>query len=619
VRGAKPPSEPTVNRKSTSFLVLVALVLLAYILVFERRAPSPAQLAQQARQLLPGFDPAQVTGVEIIRSNNVVVRAERRLDQWQLLNPPYPAQSVLIEDWLNTLGGQTRRAVLSATDVQTQPGGLAALGLAEPIARVTIQQGARRIQLRLGGRAALGERGYLQFVGDDQVIATESALWDRLPPTASEWRDPVFVNLAGLRFDRVSVQSGSRGFEVQREGTNRLWRVTQPRLARADNGRIDQLWLRLQTVHVAEFVNDFPGADLEPYGLQTPELSVVFAQGTNPVLSVEFGRSPTNAPTLVYARRSLSGGIVLVPKALLEALAIPYTQLLDLQLLEVPLTNLSRMEARAVEEFALAKQTNGTWRVIEPRDLPADPAFVQVFLNRLKALRIARIEKEVVTDFDLPNYGLANPAQQYRFFVPDGAPTPTNRLLVRLDFGTNRADEVFVRRSDENPVYVLKRDDLQFFPLAAFELRDRRIWSFTTNEVSGITLQIGGETRKLQRSPIGEWTFAPGSQGIVNTFALEEAVFWLGQLWARAWVAQGGENLDRYGIPQINHKLTVELNGTNAAKNLTVEFGARSPTGGPFAVTTLESGPVVFEFPIEISQRYEYVVNGMSLKSATTP
>jgi len=618
VKGSEQTGYRTVNRKSTSILVLGALALLAYILVFERHAPSPVRLAEAARQLLPSFDPAQVSRVEIIRSN-AVVRAERRLDQWRLTDPLYPAQSVLIEDWLNTLGRQTRRAVLSATEVQAQPGGLAALGLAEPLARVTVQQGPQRIQLRLGGRAAIGERGYVQLVGDDQVIATESALWDRLPQTASEWRDPVFVNLAGLRFDQVSVRSGGRGFEVQREGTHRLWRVTQPRSARADNGRIDQLWLRLQTVHVAQFVNDFPGADLEPYGLQTPELSVAFAQGTNLVMSVEFGRSPTNAPTLVYARRSLSAGIVLVPKALLEALAIPYTQLLDFQLLDAPLPELSRIEARAVEEFALAKQTNGTWRVVEPRDLPADPAFVQVFLNRLKALRIARIEKEVVTDFDLPHYGLANPAQQYRFFTPGGITGTTNQLLVRLDFGTNQADEVFVRRSDENPVYALKRDDLQFFPLAAFELRDRRIWNFTTNEVAGVTLQIRGETRKLLRSPTGEWTFAAGSQGIVNTFALEEAVFRLGQLWARAWVAQGGENLDRYGLPQINHRLTVEFIDTATAKPLTVEFGATSRTGGPFAVTTLESGPVVFEFPIEIFHVYEDVVNRMSLNPGATP
>ena len=272
-----------------------------------------------------------------------------------------------------------------------------------------------------------------------------------------------------------------------------------------------------------------------------------------------------------------------------------------------------------MEEFALAKQTNGIWRVVEPRDLPADPAFVQVFLNRLKALRIARVEKEVVTDFDLPHYGLANPAQQYRFFVPSGGPGATNQPLVRLDFGTNQADEIFVRRSDENPIYALKRNDLEFFPLAAFELRDRRIWDFTTNQVAGLTLQIRGETRKLLRSPTGDWTFAAGSQGIVNTFALEEAVFQLGQLVARAWVAQGGDNLDRYGIPQLNHKLTVEFVGTAAAKPLTVEFGATSRTGGPFAVTTLESGPVVFEFPIEIYNEYEDMVNRMSLKSGATP
>ncbi len=605
------------NRKSTSYLVLAALALLTYILVYERHTPSSTSRAAAARQLLAGFVPARVDRVEIVGSN-VVVRAERTRDQWRLLDPPYPAQSVLIEDWLATLSRQTRRAELSAAEVQAQPGGLAVLGLAEPFARVTLQQDDQRFQVRLGARTALGELGYLQFVGDDQVVVTESALWDRLPASASAWRDPVFVNLAGRRFDLVSVRSAGRGFELQRGATDGRWRVTQPRPARADNGRIDRLWLEMQSVLVAQFVNDFPGADLEPYGLQTPELSVAFAQGTNPVLSVDFGRSPTNAPGLVYARRSVASGIVLVPRTILEAWAVPYTQLLDMQLLDAPLTNLSRLEAHALEDFALARATNGSWRVVEPRELPADPAFVQIFLDRVKALRIARIEKEVVTDFDLPSYGLAQPARQYAFFVSDGAPAATNRLLARLDFGTNRDDEVFVRRSDENPVYVVKRADLQFFPLAAFELRDRRIWNFTTNEVAGLTLQIHGETRKLLRSPTGDWTFATGSQGMVNTFALEEAVFHLGQLFARAWVAPGGDELDRYGIPQIDHQLTVEFTNT-AAQPLTVRFGATSRTGGPFAVTSLEIGPVVFEFPIEIYRYYEDVVSRMTFKPGGAP
>jgi hypothetical protein len=182
-----------VNRNSTSLLVLAALALLTYILVFERRAPSTLERAAQGRQLVLRFDPAQVGRVEIIRSNNVVIRAERQRDQWQLTDPTYPAQSVLIDDWLKTLAQQTRRAVLSSAEVQAQPGGAAGLGLADPLARVTLQQGNQRLQMHLGGRAEFGERGYVQFVGDDQIIATESALWDRLPRSASDWRDPVFV------------------------------------------------------------------------------------------------------------------------------------------------------------------------------------------------------------------------------------------------------------------------------------------------------------------------------------------------------------------------------------------------------------------------------------------
>jgi hypothetical protein len=586
--------------------------LLAYIFLFERHAPDTAQLAEQTRRLLPDLDPAQVTRAEIIRSNSVTC-AERSLDHWMLTEPTYPAESVVIENWLTALSALPRRASIPAREVLAQPGGLALYGLDPPQATVALQQGTRRLQFRLGARTAVGDRIYLQLSGADDVLVTDAAPLERLPQAAGDWRDLAFLDLAGLGFDRLNVRAGGREFEVQREGASRLWRMAKPRAARADNSRLELLFRELHAARVARFVKDFPGADLEPYGLLPPDVALTFGRGTNVLLVAEFGKNPTNDPQLTFARRSLyPNTVVLVPRSVPDTLSLPYTNFLDFQLIDQPLAAVDKLEVIAPDPFVLQRQTNGAWLVQGATRFPADPALVQQFLNQLRALRIEEIVKEVVTELDLPNYGLASPARQYLLNVT--APGGTNQLLLRVDFGSSRDGRVFVRRSDENSVYAVRLDDTLGLPQAPYQLHDRRIWSFTTNQVTAITIAAGGETRRMLRNGTGQWSIASGSQGMVNTFALEELAYRLGQLWSKAWIAQGDRDLDRYGIPQVNQQLTVEVNGAGGPQALAVSFGATSLSGGPFALTRLETGNVVFEFPFEIFRVFQEVLDSMAVK-----
>src|SRR6266478_2959998 len=396
------------NSKSTFWLMIVALGLGTYIFLFERHTLNTEARAQQAALLFPDFDPAKVASVEILRSNNVkFIRAERANDQWRLVQPVYPAQSTAIDNWLGLFGSLDRRTYLSAQDLLAQPGGLTAFGLDSPQATVMIQQGTRKIHVLLGAKTQVGEKLYLQQVGSDGVFVTDSALLDRLPQSATDWRDPTFLDFSALKFDRLHVRAGQRDFEVERSPGGPLWRLTKPRLARADNALLQQLFQQLQTARVNQFVSDTPGSDLEPYGLQTPELTLVFSQGTNSALTIDFGKSPANQPGQVFARRSNYPAIVTVPKHLLNLLRAPYTDFLDKHLIEFPVAAVERIEGRATEAFALQKQRDDTWRIVEPYSALADPALVRGFLDRLNALSIVDVTKEVVTDSDLTNYGLA--------------------------------------------------------------------------------------------------------------------------------------------------------------------------------------------------------------------
>lgn len=598
------------NPKHTLYLMLLAGALFGYILLFERHRPDLEERAQIALRLFPDLNPAGIERIEIVRSNQAIL-AERHEGEWRLVSPMYPAQSGRIEQWLARLQESTRRAALKADEVRSEPLGAAAFGLDPPAAAVLLHQPPHRVEFRLGSRTAVGEKAYLQFAGTNEVVVTDATVLDGLPGTVSDWRDPRFVDLSRLAFNRFAVTADAREFEMEFGAETRRWRMTRPRVARVDDTRFIQALQQLQALRVEQFIQDQPGVDLEPYGLHEPALTIEFGSGTNVVFGAQFGHSPDDQPDVVYARRSDYPNVVTVSRQVFDVFGVPYRDFLDYRLVDVPLEQALRIEIQAAETFTLERQTNTAWRVVAPHPFPADPALVQSFLNRAASLTVVEVAKEVVTDLDLPNYGLADPSRTYRFMGSSASTNDQSGLIVGLVFGSNRDDRTFVRRTDENPVYIVKTEELQLFPEAAFQLRDRRLWEFSTNEVVSLTTHRGDRTDQLLRSQTHQWSVAPGSQGIVNTFALEEAVYRLGMLWARAWVAQGEDRLEDYGIPQLDHWVELELRGAAEPRVLRVAFGAVSPSGGPFAAITFEGGPVVFEFPLEIYYVYKDVIESL--------
>jgi len=597
------------HSRSTAILVAVAIAMFIYIAAFEPPGARSPEVTDSERVVLPGLDPDQVTTLTIVRSNKTV-RLQRVERSWQLVDPTYPAQGWLVDSWLKSLAELRRSTRLEPADIANQPGGLAALGLEPARASAVVEQGDRQFEFRLGERTLLGQTMYLQLAGDEGVEVAGAAPLDLLPSGPASWRDPQFLFLSGVEFDRLHMRSSSREYALQRDPIGGRWRLSRPRPARADHGLVEQLLQQLQALKIEAFADVEGIADLEPFGLQTPETSFTFSRGTNEVLTVDFGLSPTNARALVFARRSSPGGLVLVPRAIAELVDVPYTDLLDYRLVDQPVGQVGRIEISAEESFALERGTNGIWELTGTTPRPADPGLVGAFLEQLQGLRVADVAKEVVTDLDLPNYGLTEPTRTLTLHWTNSSAEPTSTQL-RLDFGAVQDEQVFVRRSDEIPVYTVAVRDAVALPRAAFELRDRRLWQFTTNNVIGVSLMIGNSTNRLLRSPRGQWSIAPGSQGMVNTFAMEEAMHRLGTLRARFWVDRGTATLQNYGIPQRQHRLAIDLNRGGLTETLRLAFGAASPSGGPFAATLLEEEPTVFECPLDVFYPYDEAVRSM--------
>jgi len=224
-----------------------------------------------------------------------------------------------------------------------------------------------------------------------------------------------------------------------------------------------------------------------------------------------------------------------------------------------------------------------------------DTGLVNDFLGELAALQIVQF-KDAITEQDLEKDGLKTPVRQ--IILRSGVTntlSPTNLVVAEVSFGATNQDTISARRADENPVYVVKLADFQRLPTAAWQLRARRIWNFTTNDVRRLTVQQGSKTLQLVRNDTNSWAVAQGSQGMINGFAIEEIAFRFGELAASAWVQPGDQNLARYGFSTNGLSLLFEL---KTGDKLGVEFGGLSSSGYPYAATKLNGQTWVFEFPL---------------------
>lgn len=603
------------NPKTTRILVVLALGLSAFIFFYERKLPDTEQRRQLAERLFPRFEAARATSLEVTRPNQGTLRAEQQNNVWTLTVPfPYPAQSTRIEALLNDVAGLTQHAYISAQELLSRTNGLAEFGLNPPLAKLIVQEDGRAIELVIGAKTLVREQVYLQIVGSEGVFVCDGALLEHLPASANDWRDTALLRLKGLTYNRLAVRTGPRDVEAQLDPLTRLWRLTKPMPVRADSLVLDAFLGEFQRWQIASFVTDNPGADLESFGLQPPEVQFVIGQGTNDLVRVSFGKSPAGNTNLVYALQGSHTNVVLVAADLLDVLRDSFNIFRDRHLISVPTNAIEVIEVRANDEaFSLRRQPDGAWRGIEPAPFPADAALVNEFLAALNNLEIREFVKDVATSFDLSSYGLAKPTRQYvlKTTATNALAAATNSTLAQIDFGAEQSNRVYARRTDENSVYALSPGDR--LPRAAFQLRDRRIWQFTTNNVNGFTITLHGQTRKFIRDATRQWTVASGPPGTPVPLALDETLYRFGQLWAERWVARGDDQLARYGFTETAHELSLDLREGDHTRPFIVQFGHFSPRGHPYAAVLLDEQRLIFEVPLALYQPYQELLRELNL------
>lgn len=570
----------------TGLWVVLALGLFAFIVWVERRMEEPVQ---GPRVLLPGWEPGRATAAEVHGPGRPLLRVERRDGRWWLVEPLVDlADERRLEALWQALGSEPVQTVMNRTELLTRPGVLQEFGLETPAVSLRVWSEDQLMQLQFGHRTAPGDQVFVQLVGADEIWVASSELLRLLPAQPEDWREHRWFRWPAVDLDRLMVSNRWGRFVLVRNRLGEGWSLVEPLRARADSDKVEGLWRELTGLEVAAFVADTPAADLELFGLQPPALSMVVFRDNRAVGRFDFGRPVTNRNDLVYARQEGRTAVVTLPAGPVQAWEVTHSEFRDRRLLRWR-EPVAAVEFLGEDSFAVHRLP-GQWRLL-PRDLPADEALVEAVLNQLEHLEISEFVKDVVIEPDLVRYGLAPPGRQIILHRAPSRTGDTNTVVGEVQLGTVQEDKVFVRRPDEPAVYAVAASEVAKLPRAYYQLRDRRIWRLAESQVASVSVQEGSRRRELVRHGEYAWTLAPGSEGIINSLAVGEAVHALCELEAVVWLGVGDEALSEYGFGHDAWSVTLRCTD---GRELTVSFARPRPELPLLGMVRLEGQPWIF-------------------------
>ncbi|MEE2714377.1 MAG: DUF4340 domain-containing protein [Verrucomicrobiota bacterium] len=592
-------------RKDTFWLIGAAIFAVGYLFIFEFDRPKPSK---SIPDLVDPFDLSTVKGIQITYNGTNILRATHLTGRWMLEKPiHYPAIKEGPQTLLTTL---SKLKPFSYKDI---PLNVEDFGFRPPRVAIALEEAnGKKIELHLGDFTPLEDKIYARSPKLNGVFTIDRKFLDVLPFTENFWRDRSLFHLdqSRLDIDQIHIRSGPRNMILQ-QTTNTTWQVSLPApTKRGDSLRIKQMLLKLWNWNVVDFVTDDPKADLQRFGLQSPDAELVLSRGTNRLATIQFGHSPTNQPGLVYARCLTHTNVVIIPKPWLEELRAPVWDFCDNHLVDAfdpGVDSLARIEVKSGEPFTLQQSTNGLWSITQPVLMPADEKLVINLLQQLRSLKAIEMEREVVGDFSA--FGLDKPSGQYTLRQRGG----TNAVMAQISFGSPAGDtseRLFARRHDEGAVYVVSAVDRQNLPSYSYQLRASRFWQFSPNEVTKITLTRGEESMELIRNTKGQWASPKGLLPPEKYENISTALNALGRLEIAAWTAQGADKLATYDILQRKKTIILELQRNGEKFTRKVQFGKQAPSLNFYAYATdpLEQEPVVFEFPLNTYNACEIIL-----------
>ena len=543
----------------------------------------------QAERLFPELTAEAIDSFTVVRGDTMVA-AKKINGQWRVADPDYPAHPERITRLAKRLAELTVNQRVTEAN-WTETGNEKTFGLDEAKALVSWASGEKKQSLEVGSIAMFGRQTYVRLPDTRDVILATSDLANWVPRNADDWRD-LRLMPEDLEFDRLRFWGQSRTVELAKGGDG-AWRMELPIDSAADQMVIRQLLQRMQLARIVQV--DAAAGEGEP------DATVRLARGNDTVLELEFHK-PNEEEPAVLVNHSERGTVVIQDDGLLSLLRLPHDQFREHAVFRRPLHEVTSVTVDTIHKFTVAKKPDGAWQVTEPKQFPADAMLVSVMLTNLRNAQVVDFIKDNAVAADFEKYGLTNPWLNLEI---NGASVGGDRWKETIAFGTVDTRRAAVRANGDPTIIGLRREQAILLPKEAFKLRERRLWSFATNQVAGVTIQLDNKSTQFMRLPNSTWRSTDNEAlDQIQSAMLEETVYRMGVLSAIGWVAEGKPAMEATGIKIGANQLTAEVDTADGPRQFRLELGNKGPLGRTRVMTGQYGTPTIFSAPNEFTNIY---------------
>lgn len=594
-------------RWRASLILLAAVLLLAaFMAVFERRQPAPARRLALDESAMD-WGSASVTALSVIQGTSTVECVERR-GRWSLAGPPPTrAASGTVRAVLEAVRGTRIRERITPFQMAARGLTQASYGLEHPRLRLAVTAGHSRQELAFGSDTPLDGRVFAQRTGSPDVLVVTREALEAVPVRAEEWLDRRVMPETVLKATRVEIKQPG-GF-MQLALKDGVWRLQQPRSAKAADAVVER-WLRdLAALRVEGAGLAVAGVDLVAYGLgpdDNPLQATVWAGGDEEGVTLTLGKPVQEMPGQVYCRVSDMATLGCLPQSAVALLSLKAEEVRDRRLCFVRPSDVAALRLQDADHRVEMEREADGWRIKDPVRGRADELAVSLFLRDFCSLTSVGFPEAFPTN--LPAGDVADTRivlSERPFAVPGtngvvlsrGAGLWTFRLLADAGEGLRT-----VVAEEARTVYTVRSADLKRLtrdaggvsraftdPLAYL---DRNVLELPADSVRRITLAYGGREEAVVRDAAGLWTAESPPESRVVLDAVTGILQAVAPLRATRVETLSAASLVAYGLADDSvRRLTFSLSG-QAGIQKTLLMATNSVSGGVYA--TLQGQDAVF-------------------------
>ena len=539
--------------KKTLSWAVVLFALGAFYYLYEIQGGQKRQEAASKLELLFQFAADDVTGFTVKREQETV-RAEKRDGHWYLTEP------------LAVRGDDQKYRELTryvadlryTRVVEEQPQSLEPYGLSAPRLeiQVTLKDQSTPLILRLGGANPTGGSYYTQVEGRSATYLVSGVAKDVLDASLHALRDKTVLAFTPAEVQEVQLARGTETPVILQRRAEDTWRLTAPVSAKAEDQQVRAMLQRLHDVKVQAFMAE-DATDLESYGLQTPAWHVSLNVGQEHApLTLSLGKVDTERKG-VYAKRDDATRVFLLPQDLWDNLPKTATAVRDKTLMTYEREHITRLEMQAPNQHIVVTNTGPRQYAMEqPVSTPGDGDAIYSLLWDIRDLKAKEFVAETPDALDL--YGLDAP--RLRITVWGKAPTAQEATQHELVFGAEAPDGqgIYARLGEGPVIYLVGNAEAQrITSKTAFDLRNKKIFAFTTDKVQKIRIQYPSSQFTVERHGNAWQLTDPQKQDIPQRWKVDHVLYELSTLEYAKIVADNPDDGSHYGLDTPQVQITV--------------------------------------------------------------